>query len=669
MNKTLITRNALMIILFCLLLCTISLNFLPKSNIAFYADDTTKPTITAESQTVHRGQTFNIDLTLSHNSGIKSLHFSVNYDSSAMTLKDVSRGDALKSLSFTMTNTHTALGYGITPFYFLWDGDHADTSEGVLVSLVFESKWDAIIGEHAILLDIDDKNTKSAYNTPVTVDTISATIAVTDAPFKVKYLNYDDTVLYEQEYNTGDVPTYPSDLPQPTREADSKYVYQFSDFVSILSPSADLLLYRATYEQTPKIYTVFFYVDGLNDSLIDRHYTSMEFYKYLSVNYAEDIDVSDLPTLAHYTFVGWFLDEECTIKLNITSMPDHNLHLYGYFEYNIRTQNIPQLKLSTSDLGDNKVGINVEVTQNVGGLNGMLLTLAMDYTQLHFVEYKDREIFEDFAFIINNTGDCIRLYWENATNSYQTGNLITLILSMDSQATAGAYPITFDYDEYSDITYINEHNEIWYSMLDIINTNVYIGSIKEWQTLCDDKTQMDVTCDTPMTANTYLVANTIPKIDYTVSQQDINALTRANQEIKSIYSIQLMQDLGDTTISVQPSGKLTIILNLTEEQKRFKNLNIYYVDAQGKLTYCPTTKTNDSISFETSHLSYWALVGNINNGDMDTSTIYMLIIFPILLSFTVMAYALILLSKNSKLIRKLNCRKKQTQEVNNGSNT
>lgn len=76
---------------------------------AFATGDYT-PVVTVENKTVRRGQTFTVDVDLSHNEGLISLRLILDYDKAAMELINVEQGNALNSLTYTNTNTDTDLG-------------------------------------------------------------------------------------------------------------------------------------------------------------------------------------------------------------------------------------------------------------------------------------------------------------------------------------------------------------------------------------------------------------------------------------------------------------------------------------------------------------------------------------------------------------------------------
>lgn len=76
-------------ILFAFILFIISITFCINNFSAdqAFADSSSIPVVTVQSKTVHRGQTFAVDVNLSNNEGLISLFLTLNYDSKVMTLK------------------------------------------------------------------------------------------------------------------------------------------------------------------------------------------------------------------------------------------------------------------------------------------------------------------------------------------------------------------------------------------------------------------------------------------------------------------------------------------------------------------------------------------------------------------------------------------------------
>ena len=188
--------------LFCLLTLSIMILFLliliPRGAIQVSAAETDTaelPVVRIENKTVHRGQTFELQIYLDQNPGLVSLMLEVEYDKSAMELVGVEHGNALKSHTFTTSNTETEDGFLITPFRMLWDGRTQDKSTGVLVTLTFESKVDAEVGDYPVNISYDKQNTNVEYGIPCDVNIKNGYVTLIKGAYSVKYLNYDGSLL------------------------------------------------------------------------------------------------------------------------------------------------------------------------------------------------------------------------------------------------------------------------------------------------------------------------------------------------------------------------------------------------------------------------------------------------------------------------------------------
>ena len=202
------------------------------------------PIVTVENKTVHRGQTFTIDVDLTNNEGLISLYLTLNYDSSVMKLLNVEQGNALSSLTFTNTNTQTELGYGVLPFNMLWDGRKSDNSNGNIIRLTFESFSTAEIGTYPITLTYDATNTNSEYGKPIAINIVNGSVTIIKGEFEAIYYDWDGTELYRKDYNADDVPSYVGNLP--SRDTDKYYSYEFTGYwKGIVSDDKNVLKYQA----------------------------------------------------------------------------------------------------------------------------------------------------------------------------------------------------------------------------------------------------------------------------------------------------------------------------------------------------------------------------------------------------------------------------------------
>ena len=323
--KNLANMGFLLVLIFCILSFALSFGHIGKKNV--FADDNNLPVVTVQSKTVHRGQTFSIDVSLENNLGLTSLCLvleKANFDSSVFTLVDVIRKDGLSNLTYTQTNTDTDFGYDVDSFRMLWDGTSQDQSNGTLVSLVFESNIEAEIGDYQIKLDYDISNTNFEYGVSQQIEIIDSTISLIKGEFTVNYLNYDGTVLYSKDYNENDIPSYVGEAP--VKPEDDCYTYTFSGWKGVVSDDINTINYQAQFSQTPKTYQLFYYVADYENGEIGE----FNFYYATELDYNEVIDILDVPQRVHYVFHGWYIDDVCTTPFSMWKMPSRDLTLYGY---------------------------------------------------------------------------------------------------------------------------------------------------------------------------------------------------------------------------------------------------------------------------------------------------------------------------------------------------
>ena len=93
-----------------------------------------EPALTVATETVSGGSgTADVDvtLTLTDNTGLAGIYLTMTYDS-ALAIKSITRGSAVSSMTFTMPGDLSA-----NPIKLLFDGQDADTSSGVLLTVTF----------------------------------------------------------------------------------------------------------------------------------------------------------------------------------------------------------------------------------------------------------------------------------------------------------------------------------------------------------------------------------------------------------------------------------------------------------------------------------------------------------------------------------------------------
>ena len=593
------------------------------------------PMVRVENKTVHRGQIFELNIYLDQNPGLVSLMLELEYDKTVMELVGISHGNALISHTFTTSNTNTDQGFLITPFRMLWDGRTQDKSTGVLATLTFESKVDAKIGDYPVSVSYDKQNTNVEYGVPCDVNIQKGYVTLIKGAYSVKYLNYDGSLLYEKDYSENAVPSYGG--ATPVRLDDERYSYEFEGWQGVVSEEQDVICYEAKYKLIPKIYQVFFYVDG-------------EYFNAFECPYGEFVDLSEIPSIKNYVFDGWYTDEALIGKVTSVQMPAHNLTLYGTMKFNIRENPIPEITLSVDRTEEDYVYVAVDVTQNPS-LSGLVLTLDYDRTALIFEGFERGDAFGLLQFDYTNTAqgysaEPFKFYWEHSVNTLDTGRILVLKFRINKEVSGGMYDVTMRYEPTTDAVYINEAGDISYTKVSIIGAKIPIGEIYYWNEEIEDVADIVVTCPEGMPADTVLRIEVVTA-DMNISNEQIQSQIESDMEIKSVYTVELLQN----EIKVQPNGTLTVRIKLTDAQRICSDLRVYHVDDENTMTFYESRVEGGYIVFETDHLSYWAIVGNVidvqineTGMTMPTNSPIVIIAFA-LLAISCMGFCLIMIAQ------------------------
>ena len=605
------------------------------------ASDTDLPEVRVEQKTVHRGQTFTLQIYLDKNPGLISLTLDLEYDKTAMELVGVSRADALSSHTFTTTNTETDAGFLISPFRLLWDGRVQDFTTGTLVTLTFESKIDAAVGEYPVTVSYDRQNTNSEYGKPCDVLIQNGSVTLIKGAYTVLYKNYDGTLLYEKDCNENDVPSYVGALP--IRPADAAYSYEFVGWKGVLSADPSVICYEAEYRGIPQVYQVFFYVDGA-------------YFHAVEASYGSFVDLSRIPSKQNHYFDGWYLDEACTQRITAKQMPAEDLRLYGRMKFNIREDPIPEIELSLDRIEGEYAYVNVMILQNPS-LSGLVLTLQYDTDALSLVGFERGSAFAALQFDHTDTAqgyaaDPFRFYFEHSTNTTETGLLLVLKFKISENALDGVYGVTMTYDPKLDATYISEDGSLWYTMLKIVGAQIPVGEIYHWNEEIDGAGESDafVECPEGMPADTVLEIKLVTA-NLNLPEEQVKAAFGADKELKAAYSVALLRN----GVAVQPNGTLTVKIKLTEAQMMCRELLVAHVATDGRMTLYDSRVENGYIVFETDHLSHWAIIGNVTDADMINggapsvpTNARILILSFALLAIASMSFGVILITRAKK---------------------
>lgn len=135
--------------LICLLLIPVS---------AVYANNTE---INIGDVTAAGGETAEVPITLSGNSGICGANIAISYDK-GLQLTGITKGAALPNLTMTKPGDITS-----NPFVIVWDGMEADSTNGTIAVLTFKTPENA--GEYGVNISYNDGDIVDGNLTPINV--------------------------------------------------------------------------------------------------------------------------------------------------------------------------------------------------------------------------------------------------------------------------------------------------------------------------------------------------------------------------------------------------------------------------------------------------------------------------------------------------------------------
>lgn len=647
--------------------------------------DTVNARLSSQDQTVHRGQTFDVDVNLTDNTGLWTLFITVKFDHKIFTLINVQQvRQALGNLNME----HSGSGYDYVDektggFNLFWDGGGADSTNGTIVRLTFQSSLTAPIGKYPIELVVDKQNTTAAYNVSANVEVISPQIELIEGAFIVVWHDWNGIAVENNnitghpynhltggyEYNSEDSLNVETDFPDnPSRVDDDMYSYQFSGWEGAVwrgdAPNgSSVIYYMAKYIYTPKIYNVWYYVDGVGDGNVPDGTVSEddELWTAKSTAYNDVINDADIPYKRDYTFYGWFTDPGCTKKLVSPLMPANDVKLYGYFKYNIRETEIPAIQLvyrETVTNGDMEdiAYVDVYITKNYG-LSSLMITLSeYDTENFTFCGFEKGEIFKQMSFITTNYENNVypenfNFSWNNSNiNSYELGRLLVLKFKVNAGSSPGAYEVVMTSDN-KNTTYIKD-NEIWYSNIEFINTTIPIGRTNHWlEPVPSTDVTVEVESANYVPYNIELVVK-VEKTEEIINPNTLEGVLASNSMVYSVFDIYFQQNatkitpeqyrelFGDQSVEVR--------IKLTVMQLACKQLDIYYVDDEGKLELYESRIENGYLIFKTNHFSHWALVGDYIVTNVETGSIKLLRISLIMFGISASALIAIAFVRNRK---------------------
>lgn len=124
-------------------------------------------TLTAESKQAKPGDTVKVVLDLANNPGVAYLRLTVKYDTAALTLKTVENGSIISDLD-----------QGVN---LVWSADSNSSANGTLVTLTFEVKENAAVGDYTVDLVLrecydETYNSVPLYTVDGVIEVVNATV-------------------------------------------------------------------------------------------------------------------------------------------------------------------------------------------------------------------------------------------------------------------------------------------------------------------------------------------------------------------------------------------------------------------------------------------------------------------------------------------------------------
>jgi len=460
--------------------------------------------ITVSNVQVQRGTEFHMDIVLDGNdTGMYSLLLEVTFNQKVLTLTNVYRPDsknktelasgwAMPTADATISNPQFYSSYGnsANPLVIFLFSTKKVVGSGKVATLTFSVAPDAHVE------DLEDYTNYEVFvvcnktNTRVDNLTDECELAVTGGTVGVSYkskwlkLNYvrrgqggvevpvTDAVFDGDTLRTIDEVVESEEI-EPYKRDTSEYTYTFRSWVldETLS-STDHLVYYADFDETPVPYTITFKqaieVGFDDDRVLD--YTDERLPAFLGADYLYDTETDTVgfglplylenykPTTGNkvhpnHTFVGWFLDEECTEPVPFASMPNYDVTLHGYFRQNIDpnfSDTTTQTKLATKiTVQDGFVFATVEVTETFH-FNALRFKLAYnaDYLKLEsFLFGEDSAFYGALSPTFPNVNADIIAGTADVTcwQPYESGTPIFAFMSSSYNATVIGKLITFKF--------------------------------------------------------------------------------------------------------------------------------------------------------------------------------------------------------------------------------
>ena len=136
--------------------------------------------------------------------------------------------------------------------------------------------------------------------------------------YTIKWINHDGSELeVDNDVLYGTTPTY--DGETPTKESDSRYSYEFTNWSPIVEPKD--MVYVAQFKEVPLKFTITYELNGYGELLNPVN----------EVTYGDALDYPELDKsgVTNLAFDGWYFDAEFNNRVSFPYYPEGNVTLYA----------------------------------------------------------------------------------------------------------------------------------------------------------------------------------------------------------------------------------------------------------------------------------------------------------------------------------------------------
>ena len=138
--------------------------------------------------------------------------------------------------------------------------------------------------------------------------------------YTIKWINHDGSELeVDNDVLYGTTPTY--DGETPTKESDSRYSYEFTNWSPIVEPASKDMFYVAQFKEVPLKFTITYELNGYGELLNPVN----------EVTYGDALDYPELDKsgVTNLAFDGWYFDTEFNNRVSFPYFPEGNITLYA----------------------------------------------------------------------------------------------------------------------------------------------------------------------------------------------------------------------------------------------------------------------------------------------------------------------------------------------------